>query len=173
MVWLYLIKHLYFIVNYIKMTLTSRPAKLQVRPVYNTPEMRSVGSVFSSCPQCEPKHTNSKHWDCRFVYLVFFVVALFWFSAQLWSSWSAVAISAHDSSSSSDRSATCDWNQSWKPAWVLQVSSSCAVSDACRHLRRSSSLHDNTRCLIADIVWRDHQGWISVTTLNPSGAEQS
>lgn len=73
MVWLYLIKHLYFIVNYIKMTLTSRPAKVEeVRPVYNTPEMRSVGSVFSSCPQREPKHTNSKHWDCRFVYLVFF-----------------------------------------------------------------------------------------------------
>lgn len=78
MVWLYLIKHLYFIVNYIKMTLTSRPAKLQeVRPVYNTPEMRSVGSVFSSCPQCEPKHTNSKHWDCRFVYLVFFLLPCF------------------------------------------------------------------------------------------------
>lgn len=98
----------------------------------------------SSCPQREPKHTTSKHSDGKFLFTLFFV-GLLRFSARLWNSWSAVSISADHSSSSSSsvRSATCDWNQSWKPAWILQVNSSGAVSTAdascrCIHLRRCS-----------------------------------
>lgn len=85
----------------------------QVETSGKNPKTRRVGSFLPfrhAAPVLNTTlDTQVSPWVClpRFA-------ALFWFSARLWNSPSAGAISADSS-----RSRTCDWNQSCEPTWIL------------------------------------------------------